>query len=534
MKKNVVISLTDSAELVLTLKIFSGLKHAYRNAKWCLVTWMEYREIVELYGHVDQVYYVNKETIKRVMNSPVFPNSFALNTAWDDMADCIKSDFHWVINFSNNEVAGYLASMLKKEHHSGLYFDQNGSVAFNDIWSRYTNEVFTIQAQTFNRYDLLRFMCGLQNENMPIISIDDKTKKSLAEKFDHIRAKWNSQNKEKKLIGIDLSGTSVKADDENDITEIIFSIVGSKEFCPVFLLKKGSVEQKAVLAKIESCLETSLYVIDYDWKESLSMLMHLDALIVKGGLLKQLAHYSDTPTLTIKQTLISNTSYSYCVNDLILESDMNSVNGEDVISSLDLLLFGKIRKGHALPKDNLYQVIKDEWGSFLLLLNSVYGNTKNIKSYLNRILMIEMESQKNVDVAKLWIFGLFEKEELTVALQDEDAKIDHTISIILSMIRNIAEFPLDAIQSKKFFLNLDVLINNNVVNGPCEMVRALYRPNILSVGMQGDQGLKELEIILLDIKNNLISAQQLLRRVTLAYIHSSGNVQIGSYYHEES
>lgn len=534
MKKNVVISLTDSAELLLTLKLFSGLKHAYRNAKWCLVTWSEYQDLVNLYGHVDQVYYVNRETVKRVMASPVFPKSFALNTIWDEMSDCLNSEFHWVINFSNNQVGGYLASMLNKEHHSGLYFDQNGSVAFNEIWSRYTNEVFTIQAQTFNRYDLLRFMCGLQNENMPIINIDDRTKKTLAGKFTKIRESLTSKKQDKKLIGIDLSGASVKVNEENDITEVIFSIIGSHEFCPVFLVKKGSAEQHNVLEKISSCLETELQVIEYEWKEGLSMLMHLDALIVKGGLIKQLAHYSDTPTLTIKKTMISNTGYSYCVNDLILETDMSSVNGSDILSSLDMLLFGKIRKGNALPKDNLYQVVKDEWGSFLVSLNATDANSQNIKSYLNRVLMVEMENGKNIDVSKLWIFGLFEKSELAATLQDEDTKIDQSISSILSMVRNIAEFPLDATQSKKFFLNLDVLINNNSVSGPAEMVRALFRPNILSVGMQGDQGLKDLEKTLLDIKNNLILAQQLLRRVSLAFVHTAGNVQIGNYYHEES
>lgn len=534
MKKNIVISLTDSAELLLTLKIFSGLKHAYRNAKWCLVTWSEYREIVNLYGHVDEVYFINRETVKRVMKSPVFPNSFALNSVWDELSECIKSEYHWVINFSNNEAGGYLSSVLKKEHQSGLFFDGYGSVTFNDIWSRYTNEVFTIQAQSFNRYDLLRFMCGLQNENMPIVNIDDRAKKSLAGKFGQIREQLAAKKQEKKLIGIDITGLMNDEAKELDITEIVFSLVGSKEFCPVFLVKKNNTAQIKILKKISACLETNLFTLEYEWKESLSMLMHLDALIAKGGLLKQIAHFSDTPTLTIKQALISNTGYSYCVNDLLLEADISSVSGDDVISSLDMLLFGKIRKSHGLPKDNLFQVIKDQWGTFLLQLNSTRGNIQNIKSYLMRVLMAEMESGKNIDVAKLWVLGLFEKEELTKALQDEDSKIDQSISVILSMVRNIAEFPLDQAQNKKFFLNLDVLINNNSVNGPGEMVRAMFRPNILSIGVDGKEGIKELEIILLDIKNNLILAQQLLRRVSIAYVHPTASAQIGSYYHEES
>jgi hypothetical protein len=468
------------------------------------------------------------------MSSPVFPNAFALNTIWDEMSDCFNSDFHWVINFSNNEVGGYLASALKKEHQSGLHFDENGSVAFNEIWSRYTNEVFTVQAQSFNRYDLLRFMCGLQNESMPIINIDDTTKKTLAGKFVEIRESLTKKKQDKKLVGIDLSGTSVNANEQNDITEVIFAILGSKEFCPVFLVKKNKVEQQNVIKKISSCLETSLDVVEYDWHEGLSMLMHLDAIIVKGGLLKQLAHYSDTPTLTIKNTMVSNTGYSYCVNDLVLESELSSVNGDDVISSLDMLLFGKIRKGHSLPQDNLYQVIKDEWGSFLVHLNGTDNNSQNIKSYINRVLMVEMENGKSCDVSKLWIFGLFEKAELSAVLQDEDAKIDQSISSILSMIRNIAEFPLDDAQTKKFFFNLDVLINNNKISGPAEMVRALFRPSVLAVGMQGQQGLRELEVVLLDIKNKLIQAQQLLRRINLSYCHIAGNPQIGSYFHEES
>jgi hypothetical protein len=534
MKKNVVISLTDSAELLLTLKVFSGLKHAYRNASWSLITWSEYREIVGLYGHVDEVHYVNRETIKRVLKSPVYPNSFAINTLWDELSECIKSEYHWVINFSNNELGGYLASALKKEHQSGLHFDQFGSVNFNDIWSRYTNEVFTIQAQSFNRYDLLRFMCGLENENMPMINIDDRAKKSLAGKFLQIREQLASKKQDKKIIGFDVDGFIQEDNNSSQLAEVIFALVGSKEFAPIFLVKKNHSNQIALLKKLSASLEINLYVVEYETKESLSMLMHLDALIAKGGLLKQLAHYSDTPTLTIKQQLISNTGYSYCANDLILEASIESVAGDDVISSLDMLLFGKIRKGHGLPKDNLFQVIKDQWGTFLLQLNSAKGNIQNIKSYLMRILMAEMETGKSVDVGKLWILGLFEKEELSKALQDEDSKIDQSISIILSMIRNIAEFPLDQVQSKKFFLNLDVLINNHSVNGPGEMIRALFRPNILSIGVDGKEGLKELEIILLDIKNHLIGAQQLLRRVSLAYVHPSANAQIGSYYHEES
>ncbi len=534
MKKNMVISLTDSAELLLTLKIFSGLKHAYRNAKWCLVTWSEYRELVGHYGHVDEVYYVNRETIKRVMKSPVFPNSFALNTLWDEISECVKSDFHWVINFSNNEVGGYLASMLKKEHQSGLYFDTNGSVTFNDIWSRYTNEVFTIQPQSFNRYDLLRFMCGLQNENMPMINIDDSTKKSLLSRFSHIREQLSAKKQEKKLIGFDIAGFLQEEMGDTNLAEVIFTLVGSKEFAPIFLIKKNQSAQVNLLKKLSAGLEINLFVLEYETKESLSMLMNLDALIVKGGLLKQLAHYSDTPTLTVKRNLISNTGYSYCANDLILEANISSISGEDIISSLDMLLYGKIRKGHGLPTESLYQVIKDQWGTFLLQLNSAKGNIQNIKSYLIRVLMAELETGKNIDVSKLWILGLFEKEELSKALQDEDSKIDQSISIILSMVRNIAEFPLDNVQSKKFFLNLDVLINNNTVSGPGEMVRALFRPNIMSISVDGKEGLKELEIILLDMKNNLILAQQLLRRVSLAYIHPSASAQIGSYYHEES
>lgn len=534
MKKNIVISLTDSAELLLAMKVFSGLKHAYRNAKWCLVTWSEYRDLVTSYGHVDEVYFVDKELVKRVMKSPVFPNSFALNSMWDELGECVQTQFHWVINFSNNQVGGYFASLLKKEHHSGLYFDENGHVAFNDIWSRYTNEVFTIQAQSFNRYDLLRFMCGLQNENMPIINIDEKVKKTLSSKFNLIREKNSANKREQKLIGIDMAGLMGSNKSEVNLSEIIFSQIASKEYCPVFLVQKNNQVQLNAIQDISDCLEVNLEVVEYETNESLSMLMHLDAVIVKGGLLKQLAHYSDTPTLTIKQKLISNTGYSYCLNDLILQANVNDVKGEDVISCLDMLLFGKIRKDHNLPKDNLYQVIKDEWGSFLLNLNSTIGNGQNVKSYLMRILMAEMESGKNVDVAKLWILGLFEKEELTSMLQDEDAKINQSISIILSMIRNIAEFPLDATQSKKFFLNLDVLINNRSISGPSEMVRALYRPNILSIGMEGKEGLKELEVILLEIKNNLILAQQLLRRVSLAYIHPSASAHIGNYYHEES
>ena len=519
--------------MLLTLKIFSGLKHAYRNAKWCLITWSDYKELIDLYGHVDEVYYVNKETIKRVLKSPVFPNSFAMNILWEDLSECLKSEFHWVINISNNELGGYLASAFKKEHQSGLHFDSKGSVTFNDIWSRYTNEVFTIQGRSFNRYDLLRFMCGLQNENMPTINIDDRDQKELSAKFLQIREQLSLKKLDKKIIGFDTDAFLQDEQNINSLAEIVFSVVSSKEFALVFMVKKNHAHQINMLKKLSAMLEVSLFMVEYETKDSPSMLMHLDALIVRGGLLKQLAHFSDTPTLTINSQLISNTGYSYCANDLILEANIDDVSVEDVISSLDLLLFGKIRKEYNLPQKNLLQVVKDPWGTFLLHINSIGGNTQNIKNYLLRILMVEMETGKNIDVTKLWILGLFEKEELSKALQDEDVRIDQSISVILSMIRNIAEFPLDSTQSKKFFLNLDVLINNNSVTGPGEMVRALFRPNILSIGMEGKEGLKELEIILLDIKNNLIVAQQLLRRVSLSFIHPSASSQISSYYHEE-
>lgn len=531
MKKNLVVTLADSAELLLTLKIYSGLKYAYRNAQWSLATWSEYNELVASYGHVDDVVYIDRATVKRVLSSPVFSNSYALNTLWDDVGEVIKTDYHWVINCTNNQIAGYFTSSLKKEHISGLYFNQRGQVAFNDIWSKYANEVYTVQPQSFNRYDLLLCMCGLKANEMPVLNIDDRAKNFVSEKFQQIRQKSNAKNQNKKIIGVDVGAF---ANAKIDLAEIAFNLMGNKEYSPVFLIRKGNNDQSKFIKDITSSIETFLTSVEYNWSEAHSVLMNIDAMITCGGAMKQLAHLTETPTLAIKKQLVSNTGYSYCPNDIVLCMDDGEVSADAVIVGLDMLLFGKIKKSSSLPKEDVYQVVKDEWGAFMLRLNSPQGNYTNIATYLMRLFMLEMESGSAINVSKSWILSLFEKGEIIEVVDVENTKIDHSISIILSMIRSSSDISSDANTSKKFFLNLDVLINNNNIGGLGEMVRSLFRPNILSISMEGKEGIRELEVILLEMKNALIAAQRLLRRVASAYGSLSAQTNVSGYYHEES
>lgn len=531
MKKNLVITLADSAELLLTLKIYSGLKYAYRNASWCLVTWSEYKELVASVGHVDEVVYIDRAVVKRVLASPVFSNSYALNNLWDDVGEVIKTQFHWVINCTNNQISGYFSSMLNKEHMSGLYFNDRGQVAFNDIWSKYANEVFTIQPQCFNRYDLLLCMCGLQTEEMPVLNIDDRAKSSVAEKFTALRQKLGEKNQAKKLVGVDVGAF---AGDAFDISEMTFNLLGSKDYYPVFLVKKGNQTQQTLIKEVSSSIETFITTVEYSWSDAQSVLLNIDAMITRAGAMKQLAHITETPTLAIKNQLVSNTGYSYFANDIILSTEGGDISAEAILVGLDMLLFGKIKKSASLPKEDVYQVVKDEWGTFMLRLNSPQGNATNISTYLMRLFMLELESGKPLQLNKLWVMGLFEKEEILEVVNNENAKIDHAISIILSMIRSSSEIATDSAQSKKFFLNLDVLINNNSINGLGEMVRSLFRPNILSISMEGKEGIRELEVILLEMKNSLIAAQRLLRKIASMYGQSSAQANVSGYFHEES
>lgn len=533
MKKNLLICLADSSEFLLSLGVYSSLKSTYRSAHWSIITYSENKELLAVWGYVGKVTFIDRSLIQRIYSGQVFPDSFALNVCWDQIYEILQEDFDWVVNASNNQESALLCSMVKKTHLSGMHIDGHSNVKFSDWWSRYINEVYTVEPCSYNRYDLLKLMCQLPREQVPLIHFEEKNKKTYIQTFEQIRSHASSSKYEKKIIGIDLAGllsTNIELD------EFIFHLASSIDFYPILLVEKENDSHRKTAKRYANLLESHLLTVEYNAAAISAMMFHLDALITSQGVLKQAAHLTETPTLSLLEKFQSNTGYSYIENDVVVQCSSQQTNYQIMMNGLEILLLGKIKSLELSYDAKIYQVVKDDFGSFLLQINSLDKNVGNLKNYLRRLLMQNLANENSAVVAaalseldKNWIIRLFEKAELDSVVDEERVVLEDNLKLVLSLIRSVHELNRGPQVSKKFFMNLDILMNPAEVVNIGSMIRALYRPQMLSIMSVGSDGIKELEKLLLDVKKSINMAMHFLakaRSSEKAIIHDTVNKSI--------
>jgi len=547
-KKNIIISLADKSEIIFLMRLFQSIKMQNKNTHWTLVTWPENLDVVQLFEGFDQVVTVNKSKYSKIQSTPLFPNSFGLNALWEDLGDIFREKYTKLINISNNEISAVIASCITTESVTGIKFNEYANVELSDPWTAFTNEIFTEQAESFNRFDLLKFACSITENYQPILKNSKVPSTILNQSFASIRQKAKTTATggagstgagatvtatDRKIIGIDLAGLPK---DETDWSEIIFTLSASEQYYPVILVQKNNSDHREILQKVLRTLEYKLTTLEYSLTSATKMIEELDGVISGSGVIKQLVHLANVPCLTLKENIISNLGYSDRISDLVFITSLANPETNGIIAALDILIAGKVSKSTSMPNDDLFQVVKDSWGSFLLQLTGEMKENANIRNYLSRLFYIEQNTSSSLHLKDCWILELLEANELENIINDERKKLEETNKSLLNLLRALNDMRSGVDvqnQSKKFFVGIDHLLNNSATSasneaansesidlanvGLANVIRFLERPRLLSIQETGEDGLKAIQNELLNFKHAVNEATNFCHKLHAFY-----------------
>jgi ADP-heptose:LPS heptosyltransferase len=526
-----IISLSDTAEVVLSIRLLALLKFQQRKATWVLITYKEFEDVVDSTKYSDSVIYVDRKILTRTYQSPVFSESFSLNLLSEQLGSLVSRKFDQVVNISNNALSGYLTSFINASKKMGLYYEEDGNLQSSELWTVYTNEIFSQGAGSFNRLDLLRQNLSLAEDSKVLVSVEEGVRKSTTYKINEIREKHLHKEQPKSLVAIDVTGFMQT---KIDLAHLVFHLATSANYFPVFLLQRDQKNQKEFIQKLSNTLEQKVTAIEFNAATLASILMNTDVLITSKGFVKQLAHLTETPTIALSCDEPSNTGHSYVAGDLVLTTSKDGqIELESILHALSLLLSGKLLKNTAMPESNFCQVIKDPIGSSLVSLN-LEGKVQ-MQYYIKRIFWAKHFSSLSLDLRNFKILSLYPTDELAEVLNSEYEQLDSLYKSVLSMLKLGTEMHHGPPSVQKFFVHLDVLIQSNEISTLASELRAMARPKFLSINAETlDESAQMMTQKLLDLKNTVQIATQFIHQLRDYYVKKTAKDQDALAIHPEA
>ncbi|MDH4469062.1 MAG: hypothetical protein QE271_13470 [Bacteriovoracaceae bacterium] len=537
LKNNLVIAFSDASEIYQQLNVITNLKQRYPNEDFSLVTWDHHREILQSYsGKLESIHLINKGLISKSYHNHLINLAFAQNLLWDAISPLMTKKFHKIITLSNNQESYLFTSLMSSENYTGSKFSPYRTIIHSNLAAHFVNEIYTANPWIMNKNELYQQMFSLsklEKNSQQFLQNNSDLTDYIGQKLQFLRSKFKFQNKEKKLLAIDL----FQLRPENNLAEVYYHLYQSNNILPILLVQSKNASQLKLANEINEVMDGKCISLEFSTNNFPKCFVHFDAALNFGGASKVLGNFFRIPQISIIETIpsLGHSGTSDNVGDFILQASHNEVDYQLLLDLINIQLTGPLEKNLQISENNrLYAIIKDDFGPMSFCMNrnfqDIEAETQNFSNLCMRSFYYEhfLGHPRSIEM-----FELLETSLLKKNLEIEYQEIEIVYKSTLKSIRQLHELKYNSeTQGQIFFKELDELFNPKKINHLANLVCITTRHELDKVIHQQKDSVEELEKILLELKNNLLAGSNFIKFIFDKLVKSYSGEMIASKIQE--
>lgn len=502
MKSILITSLRDEINLVQAGHLIASLKKEHPGANTVLLTFKEFENAARSVSDPRDARFIDRRKIEHLKSGALYSDAFALNAFMEGLEDVLETEWDQVVNFSNDEISGYLIPMLSADKVSGASVSPEGNVRTSDRWAAYRN--FYLADNSHAPLDPVT--CAHHSAGVPFCKDADKIilnqdfTMTANQNFSRIR---NAKGEgETFVIGLNLAA----AQDGSRyavpfLADLVETLESSREYKPILLLQ-GKEEEKALANELNKQFNNSLISVNMDISAMPSVLANLDCLVTKPNTACALADALDTKI--IETTSESGSSAAVNAGNFLIQV-LNEEHASD-----DVLFLLNQENGTVLPmavkdSDNkVYATTFDDTGLLRTLIRGAVNLEEELEYHISRchhhaLLGYPVDRRllenlrENVDKKAIADFVSKSKEELT-----------SSVKTLLAALRSLRSMKQSERNAPKFIQYLDQLIRLGRQRHIAQAAVCLFEADLENIdAADPDKNMEELERCLFTLKGDL-------------------------------
>lgn len=503
MKKLLITCLGNSNDLINLGYLTSSIKACSPQLEIHVLCFKKNETVLSLMTNIDRIHCIDRSKISYYFDTPIFSDSFAINTYMQDLNYCLNMTWDEVINLSNDPISHNLLSALNIVTLRGSYKNFNGTIANTSNWANYYNTVHSLNVrQPISKLDSLHNLSDISySSDRQKVKISEQFSLLAKNNFNKIRQQFeNGHNL--KFIGLSLSsGEALTSISLNALSGIIENLSKDKSLFTVLISNNTEIEKRFV-NEINTKFENSLVTITCTEDARTPVLSNLDCLIGNPSLTTQLAGMLNVPVIEIREEN-DFSHFALPENSLLFYSRDDLRTQNTIISSINNMFNVNISYDTSLVAP-LYQILKDDYGTYLSQIDGEINIKAELQYHVSRIYNFALLKKPINSLLLTHLYQNTDAESIELFTELAKMELTKTVKILLGCLRSLKTLDQSKDSKKQFATLLNTLIESKFTTEIVCFPIAMFEGKLDTLmSMPQNESIKLIESYLYELKNDI-------------------------------
>ena len=497
MYRYLIINLKRHGDILSSARLINSILSNDNKSKVDLLIFQEFERSAKCLRQIDTLYSLDRKKILTLKKSMLFSDGFALDYFYKFLKGLKKSNYHQVVNLSNDHVSAYITSYLScdKRNYHGVRFSKTNIPESSNQWAMVFNEILTQYQHTpINYVDCYHKIMGIPlRKKGDFLKINTEHDETAFKNFSIIRKNTSGPDLERKIIGVQLKSSMKEKDIPKDILiSLLKNILESKEYFPVMLIAPIKSEREYV-EEINSHFADSLVTVEADFLAVTSVIKNLDLLITPDTVIKHIADLCNIPILeislgyapflkqgiyNIKSMVLTDTLKKRKFKVKEASSMKTNIVSQDIMKSVKYMFSIKKEKVELSPGVALYRSIHDSMGIRYDLVMGDHDPNLEITRLMARYYISKI---MNVSEALPREILKFSTKNINRWVYDQKDYVNNATRNLLNTLRSLLSIKDNIYKIQKFVWDLDKLLEYSNASSIIAMPTLLFSAGIESI-----------------------------------------------------
>lgn len=500
------IHLGTKSEVLDTAHFISEYTRKNSDHELHMLTFKQNKKVAHLIKGVKRVYVIDQEEINNILNNRLYSDGFALNNFYRNLKLVFSTEWHSVINLSNNEIAYNLTSAMNTNQIVGGYKKLDKMTHFSSLWSSLPNTLFNrLQLRPLKNLHTQLRSVGLsyhQHGGSKLIT-NEKNNDVALQNLNNIKAGEHTAESGK-IIGITINTPKNATLNLQHLSDLLDHIFSTPNYIPLLIIESGNEAQKQVVNHLNKDFDNSLLSVESDEIALPSLLMHLDLVISDSHYYTTSCSLVETPSIRVSKDIKTvYAQHSHTLNDLIYLIGENFKSLELMEGVAHLLEHTEVNYDIFDRESVIFRVQRDLYGTYPQRFIGSRFDHAIITCAIQRYYLTSQSKNADNTVLMNSIFEQFNNEIPRWCHIQKD-QLMKTTKKLLRSLRLLVSAKEDAKNGATFLTALDELLESYSPSFLTAVPLAIFEYNLQKITSENPkENLIIMEHLLYDLKNSL-------------------------------